>query len=115
MKRWACGDCFDKIQEGIYFPGFGLYDLNADGNPDILIVATFADKEKYADEIAKYNIFSYVIEEGNVMLTEGTKGYIKPAGKDGVFNFESPKHYYYPVSEQDITINPNLVQNSLWK
>ncbi|MCD7851488.1 MAG: RagB/SusD family nutrient uptake outer membrane protein [Parabacteroides sp.] len=115
LKRWACGDCFDKIQEGIYFPGFGLYDLNADGNPDILIVAMFADKEKYADEIAKYNIFSYVIEEGNVMLTEGTKGYIKPAGKDGVFNFESPKHYYYPVSEQDITINPNLVQNSLWK
>ena len=71
--------------------------------------------EKYADEIAQYGILSYVIEDGQVALTEGTKGCIKPAGKDNVFTFESPKHYYYPISEQDMVINSNLTQISFWK
>ena len=115
LMRWSCGDYFSQIQAGIYFPDFGLYDLNADNVPDVLIVATNADKEKYADEIAQYGILSYVIEDGQVALTEGTKGCIKPAGKDNVFTFESPKHYYYPISEQDMVINSNLTQISFWK
>ena len=76
---------------------------------------TYFDGKKYADEIAQYGILSYVIEDGQVALTEGTKGCIKPAGKDNVFTFESPKHYYYPISEQDMVINSNLTQISFWK
>lgn len=115
LKRWSCGQYFDDVQEGIYFPGFGIYDLNEDGDPDILLVATNADKEKYADIISQYSMYSYVLEEGLVTLSNGTHGCIKPAGKEGIFKFETPQNYYYPVSEQDITINPNLVQNKYWK
>lgn len=115
LMRWACGQYFDDTQEGIYFPGFGPYDLNGDGDPDVLIVATNADKEKYADIISRYSIYSYVLEDGLVALSNGTSGYIRPAGKEDVFRFESPRNYYFPVSEQDITINPHLIQNKYWK
>ncbi len=115
LMRWGLGSYFAKIQEGIYFPGFGAYDMNADGKPDVLIIANTEDKKDYADIIEKNAVSVYALSEGNVMLTEGTKGYIKPAGKDGVFNFIEPKYYYTPISEQDILVNPNLVQNSFWK
>lgn len=115
LIRWSLGSYFEKMQEGLYFPNFGVYDLNADGNPDVLLVADRKEQNNYADLLEKYSISMYALSDGNIMLTEGSKGYIKPAGKDDIFKFEAPKHYYTPVSEQDILVNPNLIQNSFWK
>ncbi len=115
LMRWGLGAYLEKMQEGLYFPGFGTYDLNANGEPDVLIIENIADKDKYADLLNQYSISVYALSDGNITLTEGTKGYIKPAGKDGVFKFKAPQYYYMPVSEQDMLVNPNLTQNKNWK
>lgn len=115
LMRWSLGTYLENIQEGLYFPKLGVYDLNDDGNPDVLLIADKNDQGQYSELLEKYPITVYALSEGNIMLTQGDKGYIKPAGKDGVFKFETPKYYYTPISEQDILVNPNLVQNSFWK
>lgn len=114
LMRWSLGSYFEKMQEGLYFSQLGLYDLNADGDPDVLLIADKSEQENYTDSLGG-TISVYALSDGNIMLTKGNKGYIKPAGKDGLFKFEAPKYYYTPISEQDILINPNLIQNSFWK
>lgn len=115
LMRWSCGKYFADMQEGIYFPGYGIYDLNSDGDPDVLIIGSDSEKKQYEDVLNQYEIFVYTLSDGYVTLTDGTKGYIKPAGRDNIFTFEAPKYYYMPISEQDILINSNLVQNQFWK
>ena len=41
-------------------------------------------------------------------------GYLEPSDEKGKYTFDT-KCYYTPVSSQDIVVNPNLVQNPLWK
>ena len=81
----------------------------------MLIIGSDSEKKQYEDVLNQYEIFVYTLSDGYVTLTDGTKGYIKPAGRDNIFTFEAPKYYYMPISEQDILINSNLVQNQFWK
>lgn len=115
LMRWSLGKCFANIEDGIYIPHLGELDLTGDGVPDIAIVATAADKEAIAGDIAKYGLITYVLADGVIKLSNGTSGYVSLAGKEGLFEFTSPRDYYDPISQQDMTINPNLIQNKYWK
>lgn len=115
LMRWALGENFAVIEDGIYIPHLGELDMTGDGVPDIAVVATTADKEAIASDIAKYNLTTYVLSDGEIKLSNGTSGYVSLCGVDGLFKFTSPRDYYYPISQQDMNINPNLVQNKFWK
>lgn len=114
--RWGIGPRLMKDFEGIYIEKLGYQDLTGDGIPDIAIVARQEDADKIpADEKEKYKLVIYILAGDTFFLTGGDHGYIKLTSLNGKFKFESPKHYYFPLDEQDILLNENLVQNKYWK
>lgn len=116
LMRWANGKLLEKAPEGCYIDKLGYHDITGDGLPDIAVVATQADASQIpqADK-DKYKLTVYVLAGNTFDLTEGTKGYIRQISQVGKFHFEEPKYYYYPLDEQDILVNENLVQNKYWK
>ncbi|MBN2661855.1 MAG: RagB/SusD family nutrient uptake outer membrane protein [Tannerellaceae bacterium] len=116
LMRWANGKLLEKAPEGCYIDKLGYRDITGDGLPDIAVVATQADASQIpqADKDT-YKLTVYVLAGNTFDLTEGTKGYIRQISQVGKFHFEEPKYYYYPLDEQDILVNENLVQNKYWK
>lgn len=116
LMRWKNGKLLEKVPEGSYIPGYGVYDITGDSQPDIAIVATKADADKIpAEDKEKYKLTVYVLEGNTIELTGGNKGYIRLVAQVNKWKFEEPKYYYQPISDKDITINPNLFQNKYWK
>lgn len=116
LMRWKNGKLLDKAPEGSYIPGYGVYDITGDNQPDIAVVATKADAEKIpAEDKEKYKLTVYVLEGNTIELTGGNKGYIRLVAQVNKWKFEEPKYYYQPISDKDITINPKLFQNKYWK
>lgn len=116
LIRWECGKLFAAVPEGSYIPGMGYYDLTGDGVPDVAIVEKKADVSKIpAEDKEKYKLTVYALEGNTIGLTEGIKGYIYLVAQRNKYTFVSPKYYYYPIDEDDITLNENLYQNPFWK
>ncbi len=116
LMRWACGELFAETPEGAYIPGPGTYDLTGNGDPDVVIVEKKADIDNIpAEDREKYKLTVYALEGNTIGLTEGNKGYIYLVSQRGKYEFISPKYYYYPIAQDDITFNPNLRQNPFWE
>lgn len=116
LMRWGCGKMFEAAPVGAYIPGMGYYDITGDGTPDVAIVEKKADVDKIpAEDKEKYKLTVYALEGNTIGLTEGTKGYIYLLAQRGKYTFISPKYYYYPIDDEDMTINENLYQNPFWK
>ena len=116
LMRWACGELFAETPEGAYIPGPGYYDLTGNGDPDVVIVEKKADIDNIpAEDREKYKLTVYALEGNTIGLTEGNKGYIYLVSQRGKYEFISPKYYYYPIAQDDITFNPNLRQNPYWE
>jgi hypothetical protein len=116
LMRWGCAKLLETAPEGIYIDKLGYQDLNGDGNPDVAIVATKADADAIpAADKTKYGLVVFTLAGNTFALTNGTSGYLRLLSQVGKFTFTEPKYYYYPLDEQDMLINTNLVQNKYWK
>ena len=51
--RWAAGSIYERPFEGVYLPGFGVYDCTGDGVPDVALFKSPNDKMGYTDEELK--------------------------------------------------------------
>lgn len=72
-----------------------LDKLDSNKNPNILLGANIEGLDAYTADVAK---------KGNYI--DGSKGKVR---------VYAAKHYYYPIPSGQITLNPNLEQNALWK
>ena len=105
MMRWKEGKRFEQPLYGMYFPGPGEYDLDGDGNPDVCL---------YEDAVpsgVKSNLkYKLGVE---IILSEGTKGYINPHDKEASWNEE--RDYLYPIPTDDRFLTKGaLTQNPGW-
>jgi len=107
LKRWKAAKNLEKPYTGIYIPGKDqLLDLNEDGKPDV----SFVDK---VPAVKVTGVTYFVLDNNTSKLSEGTKGnllWLSTATK----KFED-KQYLYPISANEILLNPNLLQNPDWK
>ncbi len=106
LLRWKKGKLLEMQWKGIYVPAKDLpMDLDGNGTPDV----AFVDK---APAVKVAGVIYYTLT-GSARLSEGTKGFITWRD-DEVRKFEDKK-YFHPISNADIVLNPNLVQNQGWQ
>ena len=88
----------------MYFPGPGEYDLNGDGAAEYCLYSGTKPS----------TTASFVLKIGeDIILSEGTKGYVDPA-KGITHKFNEERDYLYPVPINERSLNPNLTQNPGW-
>ena len=119
LMRWAAGKLIETEPKGIYFPGLGKYDMTGDGIEDIILIPQTEsipagpDKEVNANDVALiYYRTGLQGEDAGVYLSNGDHGTIQTIIDRGTFM--DPKHYYRPIPETHVTVNPNLAQMFGW-
>lgn len=118
--RWAAGSIYERPFEGVYLPGFGVYDCTGDGVPDVALFKSPNDKMGYTDEELKELSVYYTEDENGapkqIYLSEGDKGNIRfySDADEDANKFIAPKYYYYPLSKDELVLNPNLKQPIGW-
>jgi starch-binding outer membrane protein, SusD/RagB family len=105
LMRWKVGPLMAKRSNGIYFSALGLHDLDRDGNPDVALVnGDPADRQSGVQYLDVSSVFG---------LSEGNTGYLVPH-PNLEKTFDDPKHYYFPIPINQLTLNDNLEQNPGW-
>lgn len=116
LMRWSCGKLLEKAPEGVYLNGLGYHDVTGDGLPDIAVVMTQAEADAIPEEDKKkYNLNVYILKGNTIELSEGDKGFIQLVAQKNKFKFAEPQYYYYPLNQQDMLDNKNLIQNKYWE
>ncbi|HMF71090.1 MAG TPA: RagB/SusD family nutrient uptake outer membrane protein, partial [Flavitalea sp.] len=106
LLRWKKGKLLEMQWKGIYVPAKGLpMDLDGNGTPDVAFVDA-------APAIKVPGVIYYTLT-GSAKLSGGSRGFITWRD-DEARRFEDKK-YYHPISNADIVLNPNLVQNIGWQ
>ena len=105
--RWKEGKIFEKQYYGMYFPGPGEYDLNADGVPDVLLYT--GDTAPTSTAPAKYKVGS-----SDFILSNGESGNVNPY-KNLSCKWDDNRDYLYPIptDERNLT-HGALTQNPGW-
>ena len=104
LMRWKEGKKLEKPMLGIYFPGLGAYDFTNDGKADVYV-------HDGSTAGAPAGITSFINTKQRP-LTNGTSGNLNPFRI--AVTFDESKDYYYPIPQEDITLNKKLVQNPNW-
>ncbi len=105
MMRWKEGKRFEQPLYGMYFPGPGEYDLDGDGNLDVCLYEESVPSGTKA--VLKYKLGD------DIILSEGTKGYINPHDGEGIW--DESRDYLYPIPTDDrLLTKGNLTQNPGW-
>ena len=105
LVRWREGKCIDQPFYGIYFPGPGEYDINGDGKLDYCLYEGDVKPDSKATSVLKIG--------SEILLTDGTSGYVEPH-KGEIHSFDENRDYYYPIPINERSLNPNLTQNDGW-
>jgi hypothetical protein len=83
-----------------------LLDLNEDTKPDVSFVTAVP-----ATKVP--GVVYFLIDNTNTKLSEGTKG--KVIWRANIAKKWDDYKYYSPIPYGQIVLNPNLVQNPVWK
>lgn len=106
LLRWRKGHLVEMPWKGIYVPALGQpMDLDGNDTPDVAFVETVP-----ATKVP--GVIYFVVDGTSSKLSEGTKGHVIWRANENR-QFEDKK-YLHPISNTDIVINPNLVQNPGW-
>lgn len=104
LMRWKEGKAIEQAMYGMYFPGPGEYDLDNDKKADICLWTG----TKPATSCAQ------VLQIGRaVKLSDGTSGYVD-FHQETEHVFDEKRDYFYPITLDDLSLNPNLKQNPEW-
>lgn len=110
LMRWAEGHLLRKAYQGIYISALNTYiDLDKNGTSDIYMIASngsFPSKT--------ISTVQYLKLDGNKALSNGTYGRIIPQAGFSFKVFEDWE-YLQPIPLEELTLNPNLVQNKGWE
>lgn len=106
LIRWKNGQAITHKFLGMYFPAPGAYDLDGNGTLDVCFYTDSAPSGLPA------NVVKFKIGE-RIFFTEGDHGYVGVTPNlPGVWN--ENRDYFYPIPTDELTLNPNLVQNPGW-
>lgn len=106
LIRWKNGQAITHKFLGMYFPAPGAYDLDGNGTLDVCFYTDSAPSGLPA------NVVKFKIGE-RIFFTEGDHGYVDVTPNlPGVWN--ENRDYFYPIPTNELTLNPNLVQNPGW-
>lgn len=106
LIRWREGKILEKQYYGMYFPGPGEYDLNADGVPDILL---YLDTKPASSAPAQFKIGStdFILSgdtSGNVNMFKGIQ-----------CKWDENRDYLYPIPTNERNLTGGvLTQNPGW-
>lgn len=105
IMRWHEGQRFTRTFLGMYFPGPGDYDLNADGSADVCL---WSGNKPVTSAPIVYEI------DKDIFFSEGTHGNII-LHTDFPRTFRQDRDYLYPIPTEDrILTNGNITQNPGW-
>ena len=105
LMRWGVGALLAKPFTGMYFPGLGAYDLNADGQVDYDLVTSLP-----SNPVAGV---TYKVLGTDFFLTNGNSGNLIPY-PSLVKTFTDPQDYLFPLPATELLLNPKLTQNPGW-
>lgn len=105
LVRWKAGKLLEPHFTGMYFPSLGEFDLDNDGEIDLLLYKEGNEPQSNASQKVKIG--------GVIQLTGGDKGYLI-GFKENKKKFDEERDYLYPIPMGDILLNDNLVQNPHW-
>lgn len=106
LMRWKEGQLITQPFKGMYFPGPGKFDLDADGKADIWIYTGTKPTEPG---------YHYLKLGTEIELENGVNGGNVVINKNLSKKFDETKDYLYPIPSGEIQQNPNLKQNPNWK
>lgn len=106
LMRWKSGPSLTRQFKGMYFPGVGQYDLDANGTIDVHIY----EGTKPSPAVKGVQYFKLNAE---MYLENGTSGNVM-INKDVEKTFDEEKDYLQPIPIQERQLNRNLSQNPKW-
>ncbi|MCG6188385.1 RagB/SusD family nutrient uptake outer membrane protein [Maribellus maritimus] len=105
LMRWKEGQKIVQDFRGMYFPGPGSYDLENDGDIDVVI---------YTEEPASKPEGTLFLKLGeDIVLDENNL--INPQPEINDRKFDESKDYLYPLPITELLLNSNLTQNPNWE
>ncbi|MBC9796966.1 RagB/SusD family nutrient uptake outer membrane protein [Sinomicrobium weinanense] len=105
IVRWKAGQKITRPLRGLYLPGAGEYDLEGDGDIDIVLYEGDAP-DNQVDGIQYLKINSDVFLDADNL--------IDPHPTFNNRTFDEDKDYLYPIPRVELQLNPNLEQNPGW-
>lgn len=106
IVRWKSGQTITQPLRGLYFPGPGSYDLDDDGNPDVILF----EGEEPGNQTAG---IQYIKLGSDIFLDENNL--IDPQPDFNSRSFDENRDYLYPIPRVELQLNPNLTQNPGWE
>ncbi len=105
LRRWKEGHLLAEPFKGMYFPGIGDYDLDNDGEVDVVI---------YTGEQPDAKGPQYLKLGSEIELENGAAGGLVVVNPNIPKTFDESRDYLYPIPIQERLLNENLSQNPNW-
>lgn len=120
VMQYRAGQLFEELPKGLYFDGLGNFDMTGDGIPNIKLIpytdsipqSENREKNELGQTLIYYRVGPYG-SDAQVWLEHVDHGVI--LARDNMGTFQDPKHYYRPIPDRHVQINPNLVQIFGWE
>lgn len=107
IRRWGEGQVYTRRMYGMYFPGVGEYDIDGDGEKDVLLYKGGDTPTSTIPNLLDISsTWPLSADDGNSGMIEYRKGY---PGR-----WDEDIDSLYPVPLQELELNPKLKQNYGW-
>jgi hypothetical protein len=120
LMRYRAGHLLEELPRGSYFDGLGNHDLTGDGYANIKLIphteSIPPSEEREQNELGQTLIYYRTGPHGSggqAWLEFGDYGPV--IARTDMGTFEDPKHYYRPIPDRHVQINPNLIQIFGWE
>lgn len=106
LMRWKEGHLLAVQFKGVYYPGLGSYDLDGDGNTDLII---WSGTQPTTPNVQLLQLGT------DVVLENGTSGGNIIINGNIPKTFREDRDYLFPLPTQELLLNPKLKQNPNWQ